>query len=150
MSRIIIHSRNYVPIINRSINPFRTIQGRGGPKLQIPPRKSYNCSICEKEFRVPNRPNRMLFPRKCLNDHVNPHPICNTCWFGDENNNGFVYEDGVNHPCPGCVKGLPHIYYGLSREERRKRLVKPKSTDIIIDLVSDSDDDESSNKKQKT
>ena len=130
MSCIILHSRNYVPIINRSINPFRTIQGAGGD--QIP--KKYMCSICDRNYNVNNK---MLFPRKCLNENINPHPICKQCWF--KKKNGFANED-ENHACPGCVRGLPNVYYGLAREERRKRLenFKLKSTDEVFDLTDDN------------
>ena len=171
MSRIILHSRNYVPIINKSVNPFRTIQGSGGDGERIIPKK-YMCSICDRNFNVNNK---MLYPRKCLNENINPHPICRRCWF--KKKNGFANED-ENHVCPGCVRGLPNIYYGLTREDRRKLLenFKLKATDEIfdltdnsfvtppppvkreprkytvielIDLSKDSDDDEPSYKKQK-
>ena len=177
MSRIIIHSRNYVPIINRSVNPFRTIQGAGGDGERPIPKK-YMCSICDRNYNVNNK---MLYPRKCLNENINPHPICKQCWF--KKKNGFANES-ENHACPGCVRGLPNIYYGLTREERRKLLenFKLKPTDEVFDLtddtveipianphtqdrkprkytvielidlthLSDSDDDEPCNKKRKS
>ena len=173
-SGFIIHTnRNYIPIINRNVTPFRTIQGAGRSENPIP--KKYMCSICERNFIVSNK---MLYPRKCLNENDNPHPICRRCWF--KKKNGFANED-ENHECVGCVKGLPHVYYGLTREERRKRLQELSPTDVIIDItddyveipivnnreqrkytvipfmdlthLTDSDDDDdrsSSNKKQKT
>ena len=133
MSRIIIHSRNYVPIINRSVIPFRTIQGTGGDGERTIPKK-YMCSICDRNFNVNNK---MLFPRKCLNENINPHPICRRCWF--KKSNGFANED-ENHACPGCVRGLPNVYYGLTREERRKLLenFKLKPSDQVFDLTDDS------------
>jgi hypothetical protein len=136
MPRIIILSRNYVPIINKSVNPFRTIQaihGTGGDGERPIPKK-YMCSICDRNFNVNNK---MLYPRKCLNENINPHPICRRCWF--KKSNGFANED-ENHACPGCVRGLPNIYYGLTREERRKLLenFKLKPTDEVFDLTDDS------------
>jgi len=133
MSRIIIHSRNYIPIINRSINPFRTIQGTGGGDEKPIPKK-YMCSICDRNYNVNNK---MLFPRKCLNENINPHPICKPCSFKKKNR--FANED-ENHACPGCVRGLPNVYYGLTREERRKRLenFKLKPTDEVFDLTDDN------------
>ena len=57
------------------------------------------CCVCDTEI------NRVdgLMPAKCYrkNGADRAHRICQECWWS-----GFAKE-GVNHACPGCVKGLP-------------------------------------------
>lgn len=60
-----------------------------------------DCCICGESNDV----GKTLMPRKCLNQHgVSAHRICQKCWW--DKKTGFALE-GVNHDCPGCVKGLP-------------------------------------------
>lgn len=60
-----------------------------------------DCCICGKNEDV----GKTLMPRKCLNQYgVSAHRICQKCWW--DKKTGFALE-GVNHDCPGCVKGLP-------------------------------------------
>jgi hypothetical protein len=59
------------------------------------------CCICGESNDV----GKTLMPRKCLNQHgVSAHRICQKCWW--DKKTGFALE-GVNHDCPGCVKGIP-------------------------------------------
>ena len=61
-----------------------------------------NCCMCGKEIlRVDG-----LLPEKCYskNGSIRAHRICNKCWWDPVK--GFAKE-GINHACPGCVKGLP-------------------------------------------
>ena len=75
-----------------------------------------NCCMCDKEISRENS----LVPAVCLskNGDIRGHRICKECWF-----NSFAKE-GVNHECPGCVKGLPLTEY-------------KKEQPIIIDLTED-------------
>jgi len=57
------------------------------------------CCMCGKEI---NREDGLM-PAKCYREYgaIRAHRICQECWWS-----GFAKE-GVNHACPGCVKGLP-------------------------------------------
>lgn len=60
------------------------------------------CCMCDTEIQREDG----LMPAKCYrkNGTNRAHRICQKCWWNPEN--GFAKE-GVNHACPGCVKGLP-------------------------------------------
>ena len=68
-------------------------RSRGGQHEKI------KCCMCNKEIQREDG----LMPAKCYmkNDAKRAHRICQECWWS-----GFAKE-GVNHACPGCVKGLP-------------------------------------------
>jgi len=57
------------------------------------------CCMCGKEIDKING----LIPGQCLrrNGAIRGHRICKECWFSK------FAKEGVNHSCPGCVKGLP-------------------------------------------
>ena len=74
------------------------------------------CCMCDKEIsRIDG-----LVPAKCLakNGANRGHRICQECWWSK------FAKEGVNHSCPGCVKGLP-----LNG--------KPISNSGVIDLTED-------------
>ena len=75
-----------------------------------------NCCICGIKVRMEDG----LVPAKCYtkNGAIRGHRICKKCWF-----NEFAKE-GVNHSCPGCVKGLP-----LNGP--------PIDTSVVVDLTAD-------------
>jgi hypothetical protein len=57
-----------------------------------------DCSICKKTTNIQNT----LVPVKCLRiNGIYAHRICKKCWFTK-----FV-DEGNDHKCPGCIKGLP-------------------------------------------
>jgi hypothetical protein len=58
-----------------------------------------NCCMCGKEIYKTNG----LIPAACLRTYgaIRGHRICKECWFSK------FAKEGVNHSCPGCVKGLP-------------------------------------------
>jgi len=73
-----------------------------------------SCCICYKKL---SDKENALIPRECLVKHGKhrAHKICHDCWWGN------FAKEGVNHRCPGCVKGLP---------------VKPDSNaGVVIDLT---------------
>jgi hypothetical protein len=72
--------------------------------------------MCDKEIRKEDG----LIPVKCLtkNGTIRAHRICQECWFAK------FAKEGVNHSCPGCVKGLP-----LNG--------RPIDNSVVIDLTED-------------
>jgi hypothetical protein len=75
-----------------------------------------HCCMCGKKIVTKDG----LTPGKCLakNGPLRAHRICQECWWSD-----FARE-GVQHSCPGCVKGLP-----LNGA--------PIDANAVIDLTSD-------------
>ena len=86
-----------------------------------PKSPSDKCCMCEKDIK-----GDFLHPVRCFGEHRNlAHKVCLDCWFKP---NGFGTE-GVNHACPGCVKGMP-----LSK--KIKYIKQPVPADAsIIDLT---------------
>ena len=59
------------------------------------------CCLCEI---ILDEGDRFFFPQLCLRvNGLNAHKICDICWWQN-----FALEGG-NHPCPGCIKGIPII-----------------------------------------
>jgi hypothetical protein len=75
---------------------------KGTALAKGPTSDNVNCCMCGKEIVKING----LIPGQCLrkNGSVRAHRICEDCWWDPVS--GFAKE-GVNHSCPGCVKGLP-------------------------------------------
>jgi len=64
--------------------------------------KKVECCMCTN---LVNK-NKTYVPRICLNEHgERAHRICENCWWND------FAKEGVNHKCPGCMKGLPLTNY---------------------------------------
>jgi hypothetical protein len=80
---------------HRKINAL----AKGTALAKGPTSDNVNCCMCGKEINKMNG----LIPSQCLRTYGTnrAHRICKECWF-----NKFAVE-GVNHSCPGCVKGLP-------------------------------------------
>ena len=111
-----------------------------GPKPVPPvfPKRYYTCALCENRKQVDD--DRKLYPRKCGNENINPHQICPECWFHEEH--GFALED-ARHKCPGCLKGMPFVNTGPTKEEiraRNREQPPPNPSDILL-VDSSSDDD---------
>lgn len=88
------------------------------PKSPSPKSPSNKCCMCEKNIK-----GKFLNPAKCLKEHGSiSHKICEDCWWKKD---GFATE-GVNHSCPGCVKGMP-----LGKQIKQS---VPKDA-LIIDLT---------------
>jgi len=83
---------------NRSNKKYRKHR-RSNALARGPTSDIVNCCMCGKEIRKVDG----LVPVKCLTKYgtIRAHRICQECWF-----NKFAKE-GVDHKCPGCVKGLP-------------------------------------------
>lgn len=64
-----------------------------------PTSDNVKCCMCGKEIDKMNG----LIPGQCLRTYgaIRGHRICKECWFSK------FAKEGVNHSCPGCVKGLP-------------------------------------------
>jgi len=77
------------------------------------------CCMCGKEIET----NNGHMPGACYrkNGAIRAHRVCSEWWWDPEN--GFARE-GVDHRCPGCVKGLP-----LNGP--------PVDNSVIIDLTED-------------
>lgn len=67
---------------------------RGGNGEQV------KCCMCETIVDK----GKTFIPRKCLTRYGKnrAHRICQNCWW-----NEFAKNEDADHPCPGCVKGLP-------------------------------------------
>ena len=94
----------------------RRYRKKGTSLAKGPSSNKVNCCMCGKEIDKTNG----LVPVKCLikNGAIRAHRVCQECWFGK-----FAIE-GVNHSCPGCVKGLP-----LNGP--------PLDTSVVVDLTED-------------
>ena len=117
-----------------------------GPKPQPSHSREYTCAVCEQ--RKPVNDDARLYPRKCYNENINPHQICPECWFDETR--GFALES-ANHKCPGCMKGMPFVYTGSSKQENRKRnlTTTPPQENIVFELLSDSDSDSDGQQHKK-
>ena len=108
-----------------------------GPKPQPSHSREYTCAVGDQQ--KPVNDDARLHPRKCYNENTNPHQICPECWFDETR--GFALES-ANHKCPGCMKGMPFVYTGPSKQENRKRnLMTTALENIVFELLSDSDSD---------
>ena len=77
------------------------------------------CSMCE----IYCDRSEMFIPSTCYIKNGNrAHRICEQCWW--DPHTGFAVESN-SHKCIGCTKRLP--------------LITPITTQIIIDLTSDSE-----------
>jgi hypothetical protein len=78
---------------------FKIPKGLRSDKAKGPTSDNVKCCMCGKEIDKMNG----LIPGQCLRTYgaIRGHRICKECWFSK------FAKEGVNHSCPGCVKGLP-------------------------------------------
>lgn len=93
-----------------------------GPGASSSSELMVQCCMCEKNVLR----KATLVPLTCKQKNADrAHCICEDCWWAPRV--GFATE-GLNHKCPGCLKGLP-----LSSRLKRK----PQPPTEVVDLISD-------------